>query len=163
MAPQFSSRVAPNLMAPSRYSQAGTQGAPRFSPPSIFIVIKSRGVALAGTCARTGPSDECSRASLWTMQICFWCDANHGVRAFLCGATHTSTGGCIWASANVMDASIGESTKVALLNSFSAGGSSSGRDDSKRSRSLSMSCSSTIGTTVALPSGCATTANRGTD
>eukprot|EP00966_Prymnesium_polylepis_P030124 700461-Prymnesium_polylepis.1 len=89
--------------------------------------------------------------------------AKHGVRACLRRATYTSTGGCIWAAANVVDTSIAESTKVALLNSFPAGGSSSGRDDSKHSRPLSMSCSCAIGTTVALPSGCATTANRGTD
>jgi hypothetical protein len=123
-------------------------------------------VALAGTCAHTGPSDKCFLTSPWTMQACLWCDASawqHVECGRACGATHTSTGGCIWASANVTDASIGESTKVALLNTFPAGGSSSGRDDSKRLRALTMSCSSAIGKTVALPSGCATTANRGND
>eukprot|EP00966_Prymnesium_polylepis_P019441 448181-Prymnesium_polylepis.1 len=75
MAPQSSSRVGSNFVSPSRYSQAGAQGDPGFSPLSTFIV-RSRGAALAGICASTKQSDECSRESLWTMQACLWCDAS---------------------------------------------------------------------------------------
>eukprot|EP00966_Prymnesium_polylepis_P026719 617058-Prymnesium_polylepis.1 len=76
MAPHSSSRVASNLVAPSQYSQTGAQEDPWSSPPSTFIMIRSRGTALAQTCARMGLSDQSSRTSLCTMQACLWCDAN---------------------------------------------------------------------------------------